>query len=825
MTAPGGRPGGDLMQDRVVAAIGDLYDIEAEIGRGGMAVVYRALDVKLRRKVAIKVLPPELAYREDVRQRFVREAQMAAQLAHPNIVPIYAVDDRGGVVYIVMGLVDGPTLGQHLQAEGHLAVPFVRRVLRDVADALAYAHAHGVVHRDVKPDNILLDGPTKRAVVSDFGIARAAEGDQRLTVTGVAVGTPAYMSPEQALGEREVDGRSDIYGLGVVGWQLLAGELPFRATNTPAMMMKHLSEAPPPLAQRAPGTPPNLVSAIERAMAKKPEERWQTAADFRGGLADDAPATPVSRISLGAAAPVSPASPYALLPSMPLSPGGGADYGRDLGPIPHPVLDPVGFGMNVGMNVGIRVGTVVGSAVGNAIGGAMGASVQAASALPPFPAYPTSGTAADRAAWRDARRKWREQVREQGEAFREDMKAREEDARARKGALSVAARDGRWDRNDLAFGPDGRIAVRERPLDVRILSLRRKTVTNLTWAVVLVVINIATRTSFPWAIFPIMGMMGGLWCRYDALASDGVSMSDVMLGRVPDGHTGTVGGPIKTMAQLKLRVAAFKRRGSGVGVSAAAAAASLAIGSALDLNAMIPVFVMSLVSTGIFGFRSLFGALDMRRFGIGLGDALTGKWEGDFHLQNPKLAAQLMAGEMERAIPEELKRGAYGRVVEGAAAERAAIMDIVGKLGEADRSMIPDVVPTVRGLEERITALATALQRMEGTVGPGALEALDQRIAALGKAGDGTAERDRTRTLLERQRQTVADLTDRQGTLQAQCDDAVLLLQTMKLDLLRLRSAGVQSALDDVTSATQEARALSREIGTVLEAADEVRRV
>ncbi len=820
MTAPGGRPGGDLMQDRVVAAIGDLYDIEAEIGRGGMAVVYRALDVKLRRKVAIKVLPPELAYREDVRQRFVREAQMAAQLAHPNIVPIYAVDDRGGVVYIVMGLVDGPTLGQFLQTEGHLAVPFVRRVLRDVADALSYAHAHGVVHRDVKPDNILLDGPTKRAVVSDFGIARAAEGDQRLTVTGVAVGTPAYMSPEQALGEREVDGRSDIYGLGVVGWQLLAGELPFRATNTPAMMMKHLSEAPPPLAQRAPGTPSNLVSAIERAMAKKPEERWQTATDFRAGLADDAPATPVSRISLGAA-PVVPVSPYPPPLPRPLSPLGEADYGRDLGQIPHPVRDPVGFGVNVG----IRVGTVVGSAVGNAIGGAMGASVQAASALPPFPSYPTSGTSADRAAWRDARRKWREQVREQGEAFREEMKAREDDARARKGALSVAAADGRWDRNDLAFGPDGRIAVRERPLDVRILSLRRKTVTSLTWSVLLVGINIATRTSFPWAIFPIMGMMGGLWRRYDALASEGVSMSDVMPGRVPDGHTGTVGGPIKTMAQLKLRVAAFKRRVTGFGVSAAAAVVSLAIGSSLELNAMIPVFVMSLVSTGIFGFRSLFGALDMRRFGIGLGDALTGKWEDDFHLRNPKLAAQLMAGEMERAIPDELKRGVYGRVVEGAAADRAAIMDIVGKLGEADRAMIPDVVPTVRGLEERITALATALQRMEGTVGPGALEALDQRIAALGKAGDGTAERDRTRALLERQRQTVADLSDRQGTLQAQCDDAVLLLQTMKLDLLRLRSAGVQSALDDVTSATQEARALSREIGTVLEAADEVRRV
>ena len=279
-----------MLRQRVEQAVGSLFTIEAEIGRGGMAVVYRARDVRLRRLVALKVLPPELAFREDVKRRFLREAQMAAQLSHPNIVPIYAVDDLDGVVYFAMGLVEGETLAQRLHRAPRPDVATVRRVLREVCDALAYAHSRQVVHRDVKPDNILLDHESGRAVVTDFGIARAAEGDQRLTVEGIAVGTPAYMSPEQAMGDREVDGRSDIYALGVVGWQMLAGELPFQANNTPAMLMKHISEHPRPLGELRTDLPANLVHAIERAMSKGRGDRWPDAAAFRDALADDAPA-------------------------------------------------------------------------------------------------------------------------------------------------------------------------------------------------------------------------------------------------------------------------------------------------------------------------------------------------------------------------------------------------------------------------------------------------------------------------------------------------------------------------------------------------------
>ena len=280
----------DALKRRVAEAVSAIFDVEEEIGRGGMAVVYRALDKRLRRRVALKVLPPELAFRSDVRSRFVREAQLSAQLSHPHIVPIFAVDETGGIVYFAMGLVEGETLAKQLARDPRPDVFFVRRVLREVCDGLAYAHAHGVVHRDIKPDNILIERATGRAMVTDFGIARAAEGDLKLTATGVAVGTPAYMSPEQAMGDKDVDGRSDIYALGVVGWQLLAGELPFHSENTPGMLMKHISEQPRALHTMRSDVPANLCYAIERAMAKGRGDRWADATAFHAALDEQASA-------------------------------------------------------------------------------------------------------------------------------------------------------------------------------------------------------------------------------------------------------------------------------------------------------------------------------------------------------------------------------------------------------------------------------------------------------------------------------------------------------------------------------------------------------
>ena len=278
-------PGNDPLRDRVVGAVGDQYLIEGELGRGGMAVVYRALDVRLNRRVAVKVLPPELAYHADVRERFLREAQTAAALSHPNIVPIFSVDERAGLVYFVMAIVEGESVAGMCRRSRECPPEETARILRDVADALAYAHAHGVVHRDIKPDNILIDRASGRPMVTDFGIARAMAVDSRLTVTGVAMGTPTYMSPEQAMGEREVDGRSDQYSLAVVGYEMLAGAPPFRASNTPALLMKHVSEPPVPIWTLRSGVTATLGGALMRALAKKPEDRWHDAAQFRDALA------------------------------------------------------------------------------------------------------------------------------------------------------------------------------------------------------------------------------------------------------------------------------------------------------------------------------------------------------------------------------------------------------------------------------------------------------------------------------------------------------------------------------------------------------------
>jgi serine/threonine-protein kinase len=269
----------DALGAHVASVLDPHYEVDAEIGRGGMGIVYCAKDKRLKRNVAIKLLPPELAFRTDIRSRFLREAETAAQLSHPNIVPIYNVEERDNLVFFIMAFIAGDNLATKLQKEGVMDPAEVRKVLREVADALAYAHKRNVVHRDIKPDNILIDSDTGRAMVTDFGIARALTdtGDSRLTATGMAIGTPAYMSPEQSAGESEIDGRSDLYSLGVVGYQIACGELPFNAPNTPSMLVKHLSEMPVPLEQKQPDLPMDLSRVIMMLLEKDPANRFPDA--------------------------------------------------------------------------------------------------------------------------------------------------------------------------------------------------------------------------------------------------------------------------------------------------------------------------------------------------------------------------------------------------------------------------------------------------------------------------------------------------------------------------------------------------------------------
>jgi eukaryotic-like serine/threonine-protein kinase len=255
------------------AALAGEYSLQRELGRGGMGVVYLARDVQLDRDVAIKVLPTHLARDQEARERFIREARMAASLSHPHIVPIHRVGEAKGFVFFVMSYVQGETLGERLRTHGPLPPAEATRVMREVAWALAYAHGRGIVHRDVKPDNILLEAGTGRALVTDFGIAHGGEEHKPLTDPGKIMGTAHFMSPEQAASE-PVDGRSDIYSLGVVGYLAVSGRLPFESPNLPALLVRQATEDPTSVLRVAPGLPPALGAAIDRCLARDPNGRY-----------------------------------------------------------------------------------------------------------------------------------------------------------------------------------------------------------------------------------------------------------------------------------------------------------------------------------------------------------------------------------------------------------------------------------------------------------------------------------------------------------------------------------------------------------------------
>ena len=289
---PQSSPDQDLLA-RVSRAVEPAYDIQSEIGRGGSGIVYRAMDRRLKRAVAIKILPPDLAFRSDTRDRFMREAETAAQLSHPNIVPIFSVDEREGLAWFVMSIVEGESLGDRVRARGAMSVSDVRKMLHEVADALGYAHERGVVHRDIKPDNILIDAHSGRAMVTDFGIARATtDGGSRLTATGTAIGTPAYMSPEQCAGDKNLDGRSDLYSLGAVAYYALTGQPVFDGPSTPSIMMKHVTETPEPMNRYRPGIPEDLDRIVMRLLQKDPADRFRNGRELISAL-DGAPVEPV----------------------------------------------------------------------------------------------------------------------------------------------------------------------------------------------------------------------------------------------------------------------------------------------------------------------------------------------------------------------------------------------------------------------------------------------------------------------------------------------------------------------------------------------------
>ncbi len=672
----------DVMHDRVVVAVGDLYDVQGELGRGGMALVYRAVDRRLKRAVALKVLPPELAFREEVRRRFLREAETSAKLNYQNIVPIYSADERNGIVYLAMALVDGETLAARIARAPRMSNDEVRRLLREVAGALAYAHARGVVHRDIKPENILIDRETGRAMVTDFGIARAAEGDAQITATGVAIGTPAYMSPEQALGEKEADGRSDIYSLGVVGYLMLTGELPFKASNTPSMMMKHLTEKLRPVRELRSDAPSDLSAIAEYALAKKPEDRFPSAAEMASALAvpgwrapasaSAAPAQELPPAGRGAPAPQNPAPQYQSAPPPSYPQYEPPRYAPAPQPPPAPLQHPGARDL------------------------AAPWSHQAAFPIGPdgLPAHPMS-----RREWKEWRRNYRDQ---------------------------------------LKFGIDGRPV---KTIGERIVHFRKHVVSNVAVIGMLGGINLLTNPVFPWFLFPAIFMTVGLIKEWGSLWSEGVTLGQIL---------------------------------------------------------------------------SRPSAPDLASIGAG-GD----KAAGAMRVLPPAIAED----EAAKLAPPEVLAGPYGANVRRAVADRAAVLATVASLAKADRDLLPDVVPTVTALVERVASVAQTLHHLDADCSPALVAELEARIAQVEREPAESSDRERRLSLLKRQLVSMTELGSRRARLTGQLDSAGLALQNLKYDLLKLRSSGVQSAIGDVNSATVEARALSREIGHVLEAADELRKI
>jgi len=269
---------------RLQAALGDAYRIERELGGGGMSRVFVATEIALDRQVVIKVLPPDLAAGLNV-DRFRREIQVAARLQHPHIVPLLAAGAAGGLLYYTMPLIEGESLRTRLARQGELPIADAVRILSDVADALAYAHAHNLMHRDIKPDNVLLSG--KHAVVTDFGVSKAlasATGGADITSIGVALGTPAYMAPEQAAADPSTDHRADIYALGVLGYELLTGHTPFSGSNAQQVMAAQATQQPPPLTRSRAAVPAALELLVLRCLEKRAADRPQTAGDVSSAL-------------------------------------------------------------------------------------------------------------------------------------------------------------------------------------------------------------------------------------------------------------------------------------------------------------------------------------------------------------------------------------------------------------------------------------------------------------------------------------------------------------------------------------------------------------
>jgi serine/threonine protein kinase len=306
--APAPTASADLIR-KLQESLGKHYELQGLIGRGGFAEVFKVRDLWLKRDLALKALRPDLVVSETLLARFRREAEAVANLRHPHIVPIYDIGEAEGIMYILMPLIKGESLKALLVRDGRRPIAEARRILLEAAGALASAHEAGVVHRDIKPENIMVEGKGRRVLLMDFGIAKMmdAAGDSTLTSSGTIVGTPHYMSPEQASGDPHLDHRTDIYSLAVVGYHMLTGAVPFEGENTRAILFKQMMESPRSMRELVPEVPEALMAAVSKGMAKEPSDRYPDIEAFAGAI--EATTAEDPRSSSAAVAPTKKQSP------------------------------------------------------------------------------------------------------------------------------------------------------------------------------------------------------------------------------------------------------------------------------------------------------------------------------------------------------------------------------------------------------------------------------------------------------------------------------------------------------------------------------------
>ena len=605
------------------------------------------------------------------------------------------------------------------------------------------------------------------------------------------------MSPEQATGEREIDGRSDVYSLGIVGYLMLAGRLPFEATSTPAMLLKHVSEAPHPLREYRPDAPASLVAVIERCLAKKPEDRWPTASAMRDAV--HASLAPNANGSTSANAPQAAANwaqGTRAVNSPAQKPPPGASW-----PLSQQALPPEP------PNARAVAKTEEEWRQQYALG------KRAEDWTPPLARMPRGETRRDF-------REWRNEVRAEMQERKQELRDQKTETKmmwkAQQSAVAHVRAMSRSGANRAILPPEAQIH-----------RFRGEVMRNVVLLGGLAAINAATSRHFPWVIFPAFGISMGMISKYSKLREQGISLGEILSGEPDATRTALAAGedPSSKSAQIGRAVRAWRRHAGWTVGWAAVSAGSLMMGITFSAEVMMVPLVGAGVLSAINALRAAFtDRWRLKRLGLTMGDALSGDWQRPAVVGDTRPRDVRLRERAEQLVGASVLASSLGNAVRSAVEDHATIKETSSKLSDADKLLVPDVDPTADALLERISAIAGSLERLERDLPGDVMHDLTDRIAAVECEAANAPDRERRLLLLKRQQASMRDLVKRKETLQRQLESASMALRSLRLDMVKLNALGL-GALGDVTNATQEARALSKDIGRAIDAADEVRRM